>query len=173
MIQCGIWKMNSHILTKPPTTRKSKNTNGIIDEIFLSEFFNDETNSVSKFVGIYQSIYSLVYTDRLADGQDTFFWKLQRHDDVDFFRRFYRRKYRGIQTRIAMQRCGTSTGGITDGYTDRTCLSVIPSVKASIYWLCRHSLSLFLLLLPLFLPHPTSPPPNCSQPPIPTLPSSE
>jgi hypothetical protein len=50
---------------------------------------------------------------------------------------------------------------------------VIPSVKASIYWLCRHSLSLFLLLLPPFLPHPTSPPPNCSQPPIPTLPSSE
>jgi len=170
-------------------TRKSDNTNGITDEIFSLEIFTDENNSVSKFVGIYWPIYSVgdmvvIYWWNKSIGiyrpdhwrLRHFFFKLQRRDDMDFFRWFYRWNYRGIQIGIAVQRRGTSISRITDGYTDRTCPSVIPSVKASIYWLCWHSLPLFLLLLPLLLPHhphPTSPLPNCSQPPIPTLPSSQ
>jgi len=116
---------------------------------------------------------SSVCTDRITDRRYSFFGKLQRCDDVDFFRWFYRRNYRGIQTGIVVQWRATFTSGITDGYTDGNVPSVIPSVKASIYPLCRHSLPLFLLLLPLLLPHPTSPLPNCSQPPIPTLSSSQ
>jgi len=87
---------------------------------------------------------------------------LERCNDVvtwSFFRRFYRRNDRGIQTEIVVQWRGTFTNGMYP--------SVILSVKATIYTpLCRHSLPLFLLLL---LSHPTSPLPNCSQPPIPTL----
>ena len=83
-----------------------------------------------------------------------------------FFRRFYRRNDRGIQTEIVIQWCGTVTNGITDGIN--LSVMVIPSEKKPLYThpICRHSLPLFLLLL---LSHPTSPLPNCSQPPIPTL----
>jgi len=128
------------------------------------------SQNLSIFTNWYSpSVTSSVYTDHIADGRDIFFWKLQRGDDMDFFKRFYQWNYWGIQTGIAVHRRGTSTNRITDGYTDGMCPLVIPSVKASIYPLCRHSLPLFLLLLP----HPTSPLPNCSQPPIPTLPSSQ
>jgi len=40
-----------------------------------------------------------VYTDRIADGLYSFFGKLQRCDEVEFFERFYR----GIQTGISVQ----------------------------------------------------------------------
>jgi len=110
-----------------------------------------------------------VYTDRSADGLYSFFGKLQRCDDMDFFRWFYQWNDWGIQTGILVEWRETITSGITDGYTNGTCPSVLPSVKVNIYPLCRHSLPLFLLLLP----HPTSPFPNCRQPPIPTLPSSQ
>jgi len=129
------------------------------------------SQNLSIFTDIYKSsairsvstdeIRPLVYTDRIADERYSFFGKLQRCDDMDFFKQFYGQNYWGIQTGIVVQWRGTSTGG--------TCPSVIPSVKASIYPLCRHSLPLFLLLLP----HPTSPLPNCSQPPVLTLPSSQ
>ena len=151
------------------TTRKSENTNGITGGIFSSEIFNDGINSVSKVVGIYRQNYSIGIYRRYRRRRETFFEICNSVMTWIFFRRIYRRKYRGFQTRIAVQRRVASIGGITDGKF----LSVSPSVKASTYWLCRHSLPLFLLLLPIFLPHPTSPLPNCSQPPIPTLPSSQ
>jgi len=149
------------------TTRKSAKTNGITDGY----------NSVSKSIGIYRQIPSVSdtvdiyrricrYIPTVSPTDYTVF--LKSYNGVMtwiFFRRFYRRNDRGIQTGISVQWCNTFTGGITDG----TCPSVIPSVKVNIYPLCRHSLPLFLLLLP----HPTSPLPNCSQPPIPTLPSSQ
>ena len=48
--------------------------------------------------------YQSVYTDRIADGLYSFFEKLQRCDEVDFFfRQFYRRNDRGIQTGISVQ----------------------------------------------------------------------
>jgi len=81
----------------------------------------------------------------------------------NFFRRFYRWNDRGIQTRISIQWRDPFTVRITDGYTDRTCPSKIPSVKANISTICRLSPPLFLLLLP----HPNSPLSNCKQPPTP------
>jgi len=107
-----------------------------------------------------------VYTDRIADGSCRFLKSCNGVITLIFFRWFYRRKDWGIQIGISVQWRGTVTGGLTDGYTDRTFMSVIPSVKTNIYPFCRLSLSLFLLLLP----HPNSPLSNCSQPPIPTLP---
>ena len=75
-----------------------------------------------------------------------------------FFRRIYRRQYRGIQTRIADQWRVANTGGITDGYTDGNISSVIPSVNAGIYSLYRHSLFLcFSFFFPFFFPIPPLP----------------
>jgi hypothetical protein len=102
-----------------------------------------------------------VYTDYITNE---IYIILKRWNDVmtlDFFRWFYRRNDREIQTGISVQWRGPFTVRITD----RTCLSVIPSVKTNIYPLYRLSPPLFLLL-----PHPNSPLPNCNQPPIPTLP---
>ena len=47
-------------------------------------------------------ICSSVHTDRIADRLHSFFGKLQRCDDMDFFRRFYRWNDRGIQTVISV-----------------------------------------------------------------------
>jgi hypothetical protein len=138
----------------------------IIMSLLLSVYTDRQYQSEIRSVYT-EKICPSVYTDRIADGLYSFFEKLQRCDEVDFFfRQFYRRNDRGIQTGISVQWRGTVTSGLTGGYTDGTCPSVNASVKANIYPLCRHSLPLFLLLLP----HPNSPLPNCSQPPIPTLP---
>jgi len=101
-----------------------------------------------------------VYTDRIADGLYRFLKSCNNVMTWIFFIWFYRRNDWGIQTEISVQWRGTVTCGLTDG----TCPLMIPSVKANIYSLCRLSLPLFLLLLP----HPNSPLPNCSQPPIPS-----
>jgi hypothetical protein len=58
---------------------------------------------------------------------------MQRRGDVEFFRRFYQRNDRGIQTEIVVQWHGTVTDGITDGITDGMYPSGIPSVKTIIY----------------------------------------
>jgi len=68
-----------------------------------------------------------------------------------FFRRFYRRNDRGIQTEIVIQWCGTVTNGITDGIN----LSVmvipseknhyIPTLSADTLFLC---FSFFFFLIP-------------------------
>ena len=75
-----------------------------------------------------------------------------------FFRWFYRRNDRGIQTEIAIQWHGT----VTDGITDEMYPSVIPSVKTIIY--TPSADTLFLCFSFFFFPIP-----NCSQLPIPTL----
>ena len=95
-----------------------------------------------------------VYTDRIADR---IYRILKRRNNVmtwNFFRRFYRQNDQGIQTGISVQWCDAFTVRITDGYTDRTYPSVIPSIKANISTLCRLFPPLFLLLPP----HPNSPP---------------
>jgi hypothetical protein len=75
-----------------------------------------------------------------------------------FFRQIYRRKYRGIQTRTAKQGRVANTDEITDGGTDGIFSSVIPSVNASIYCLCRHSLFLCLsFFFSFFFPIPPVP----------------
>jgi hypothetical protein len=71
-----------------------------------------------------------------------------------FFRQIYQRKYRGIQTQTAKQGRVANTDEITDGGTDGIFSSVIPSVNASIYCLCRHSL---FLCLSFFFPIPPVP----------------
>jgi len=158
--------VHKHQQTLPENRRKPTE---LPTEFFRQKVLPTEIIS-SPNLSVFTDSYSpLAIWSVYTDGRYNFFGKLQRCDDVDFFRRFYRQNYQGIQTGIAVQWRGTSTGDITDEYTDGTCPSVIPSVKASIYPLCRHSLPLFLLLLP----HPTSPLLNCSQPPIPTLPSSQ
>ena len=71
-----------------------------------------------------------------------------------FFRRIYRWKYRGIQTRTAKQGRVANTGEITDGIFP----SVIPSVNASTYCLYRHSLVLSSSVSPSSSPSHLSPP---------------
>jgi len=82
-----------------------------------------------------------VYTGGFANSVN-FFWKLQRRDDVDF-----------IQTNLPMKISRDSNPDSQAGtcrYHQRNqrriyrwnILSVIPSVNASIYCLCRHSLFL-------------------------------
>ena len=167
----------SGLLNALCTTRKPEKTNGITDGIFPSVIITDGNNSVSNSVGIYRQHKPVSETVGIYRRFRRLFRRyiptvspmgyiyslsgnMQRRGDV---RRFYRRNYRGIQTEIAVQWRGTVTDGITDGVLP----SVIPSEKTIICpRICRHSLPLFLLLL---LSHPTSPLPNCSQTPIPTL----
>ena len=96
------------------------------------------------------------HTDRITDGLNRFLEVATMWWHGFFFKQFYWQNGWEIQTGISVQWCGIVTSEITNGYTDETCPSVIPSVKANIYPLCWHSLPLFLLLLP----HPThlSPP---------------
>ena len=59
------------------TARKSENTIGITDKIFLLVIFNDGTNSVSNSVGIYRRIYSIgetvgIYWPSLRQSRNLF-----------------------------------------------------------------------------------------------------
>jgi len=83
------------------TTRKLDNTNRITDRYFSSVIFNNETNFISKAVGI-------------SRWRETFFESCNDIMTWIFFRRIYRQKYRGIQTRIADQWRVANTGRITE-----------------------------------------------------------
>jgi len=97
-------------------------------------------------------IFSSVYTNGFADGAYSLSGNTQRRGDI---RQFYQRNYRGIRTEIVVHWRGT--------FTDGSNPSVIPLEKTiTCSPICRHSLSLFLLLL---LSHPTSLLPNCTSPP--------
>jgi hypothetical protein len=106
----------------------------------------------------------------LADGKtptasltgEKLFLKMQRRDDVDFFRRIYRQEYRGIQTQTAKQGRVANTSEITDGFTDGIFPSMMPSVNASIYCLYRHSLFLSSFVSPSS--SPSSSPSHLSPP---------
>ena len=160
---------------KTSTTRKPEKTNGITDGNIQSVVITDELNSVSKSDGIYdgltpseiRSVYTdgnipSVYTDRISDGLYILFGKMQRRGDVEF-----------VQTILPMEWPRDSNWDSRTvtwhchRWNHRRNISVGDSIGKNhyIHPLCRHS-PLFLLLL---LSHPTSPLPNCSQPPIPTL----
>jgi len=103
-----------------------------------------------------------------------FFWKLQRRDDVDFMQTNLLTEYtEGFKPRQPSRDVSLpptkSTTKLPTEY------SVSESVGKRQYVLPSPTLSLplFLLHLPLLFPHPTSPLPNYSQPPISTLPSSQ
>jgi hypothetical protein len=128
----------------------------IIPSLSLSVYTDRPFSSAIRSVYTKGRVLS-VYTDCIANKLYRFLKSCNGVMTWIFFRWFYRRNDRGIQIRISVPWCGTVTGGLTD----RTCPSVIPSVKANIYPLCRLSLPLFPLLLPL---------PNYNQPPIPILP---
>ena len=83
------------------TTRKSTKTNEIIDKNFLSVIFIDGKNSrlhLCQYIprdNTHQRygrsipmeyVCWYIYIDRIADELYNFFEKLQRCDDVDFFR---------------------------------------------------------------------------------------
>jgi hypothetical protein len=135
------------------TTRKSDNTNGITDGNFPRQFLPTKiipSQNLSKLTNR--------KTPAASPTARNFFWKLQRQDDVDFFKRIYQQKYRGIQTRTAKQGRVANTGKIIDGGTDGIFPSVISLVNPSIYCLCRHSLFLcFSFLFPFFFPIPPLP----------------
>jgi hypothetical protein len=116
----------------------------------LSVIITDDIDFIGHVVGMTNEIYRI-----LKKRNSLMTW--------NFFRWFYRRNDRGIQIGISVQWRDPFTIRITDGYTNKTCLSVIPSVKANISTLCRLSPPLFLLLLP----HHNSPLLNCKQPPTP------
>jgi len=151
------------------TTRKSDNTNGITDGNFLSVKIADENNSVSNSVGISRWKNSVgdaagvkfflkiatagwrgFYSDEFTDGNTEGFKPGQPSRDVSLPRT---KSTTDLQMEYSV---GESVG-------KRQYILPLPTL----------SLPLYLLLLPLLLPHPTSPLPNCSQPPISTLPSSQ
>ena len=141
-------------------------------KLFPSVNIADGNNSVSKSVGINRRKNTVgdaagIYR-RHRRRREIFFENCNSGMTWIIFRRIYRRKYRGIQTRTAKQGRVANTGGITDGIFP----SVIPSEKP-VYTGSADTLSSSLPLFLLLLPHPTSPLPNCSQPPISTLPSSQ
>jgi len=150
--------------SQPENRRKSTE---LPTEIIPSQnllVYTDDLDPSAKWLVYTDGNILSVYIDRFADGVYSLSGNMKRRGDV---RRFYRWNDRGIQTEIVVQWRDT----ITDGITDRSNPSAIPSEKTIIYPpTCWHSLPLFLLL---FLSHPTSPLPNCSQPPIPTLYYSE
>jgi len=131
------------------TTRKSVKTNRITDKIILSVIFTDGYNYVCNLVSLYRETFVVGNNYRWHRIADRIYRILKKRNNVmtwNFFRWFYRQNDRGIQTGIYVQWRVPFTVKITDGYTDRTCPSVIPSVKANIFALCRLS-PLFLLLL--------------------------
>jgi len=108
-------------------------------------------------------ILSSVYFNQIADKIHRILKQRNNLMMWNLFRRFYWWNDRMIQTGIFVQWYSPFTVRLTDGYTDRTCPLVIPSVKANKPTLCQLSPPLFLLLPP----HPNSPLPNCKQPPTP------
>jgi len=142
------------------TTRKPEKTNGITDGLFPSVIITDENNNVSTSVGIYRRPRSVGET-------------------VGIYRPFLRRgiqfvwKYETAWWRQTILPTEWTRDSNWDSHTvtwhcHRRLHSVGDSIGKTIIYppTCRHSLPLFLLLL---LSYPTSPLPNCSQPPIPTL----
>jgi len=104
-----------------------------------------------------------VYTDCISNGLYILFGKMQRHGDVEFFQTILPTEW----PRDSNWDSCTVTWHCHQRNHRRN-VSVDDSISKNHYIrpLCRHSLSLFLLLL---LSHPISPLPNCSQPPISTL----
>jgi len=124
----------------------------VIFQFWLSNLFWKQT--IGDAVGIYRwNNFVSIYRRR-----ETFFESCNGVMTWIFFRRIYRRKYRGIQTRIVDQWRVANTGGITNDYTDGNIPLVMPSVNAGIYSLCRHSFFLcFSFFFPFFFPIPPLP----------------
>jgi len=115
------------------TTRKPEKSNGITDRIFPSIIYTDGNNSVSKSVGTYVGIYrrniSIGIYQRFRRWSIQFVWNIR--NGMVMSGDFTDGNYRGIQTEIAIQWRGAFTDGITDGSNQ----SVIPSEKTII---CTH-----------------------------------
>jgi hypothetical protein len=124
---------------------------------YFGVIFTDRFYSIANSIGIYRQKYSIDKYRRNYNQNKKNFKKPKIKMTCIFYGCFYRRNYSWIQTGKVIQWRVTFTDKLANGLTDKTILSVNPSVIVNIWISHWHSHFLFLLL-PLC--NKTNPPQN-------------